>query len=139
MNFNATLIGQMITFGLLVWFTMKYVWPPVIQAMQDRLAEVGYTLLLASSNYDADQELNQVRSLIERGLDGLMLIGEARPPELYELLIQKAIPYVNTWTFRPDSGHPSIGFDNQDASRRLASYLIDMGHSEIAIGCVSGF
>ena len=36
MNFNATLIGQMITFGLLVLFTMKYVWPPIMQAMQDR-------------------------------------------------------------------------------------------------------
>ncbi|MCX7084239.1 MAG: F0F1 ATP synthase subunit B, partial [Methylococcales bacterium] len=27
MSINATLIGQMITFALLVWFTMKYIWP----------------------------------------------------------------------------------------------------------------
>ena len=59
-----------------------------IQALQDRLSKAGYTLLLASSNYDADEELKQVRSLIERGLDGLMLIGEARPPGLYALLQQ---------------------------------------------------
>ncbi|NNG05542.1 MAG: LacI family DNA-binding transcriptional regulator [Inquilinus sp.] len=104
-----------------------------IQAMQNRLSDVGYTLLLASSNYDPEQERNQVQSLIERGLDGLMLIGEARPPGLYDLLEQKAIPHVNTWTYRPGSRHPSIGFDNRGAAHRVASYLIDMGHSDIAM------
>ncbi len=29
MEINATLLGQLITFVLLVWFTMKYVWPPI--------------------------------------------------------------------------------------------------------------
>ena len=104
-----------------------------IQAMQDRLSESGYTLLLASSNYDAMEELKQAGSLIERGLDGLMLIGEARPPGLYELLEQKAIPYVNAWTYRPDSRHPSIGFDNRGSAYRIASYLMDMGHTRFAM------
>lgn len=37
MNVNLiTLLGQMITFGLLVWFTMKFVWPPLMRAMEAR-------------------------------------------------------------------------------------------------------
>lgn len=36
MEINATLIGQLITFAILVWFTMKYVWPPITKAMHDR-------------------------------------------------------------------------------------------------------
>lgn len=40
MNINATLIGQMITFSLLVWFTMKYVWPPIMQAMEERKKKI---------------------------------------------------------------------------------------------------
>ena len=36
MNINLTLIGQMIAFAMFVWFCMKYVWPPVITAMQER-------------------------------------------------------------------------------------------------------
>lgn len=36
MNINLTLIGQMIAFAMFVWFCMKYVWPPVINAMQER-------------------------------------------------------------------------------------------------------
>jgi len=36
MEINATLVGQLITFALLVWFTMKYVWPPITKAMTER-------------------------------------------------------------------------------------------------------
>ena len=56
MNFNATLIGQMITFGLLVWFTMKYVWPPVIQAMQDRQKRIADVLAAAEQGVQAQEE-----------------------------------------------------------------------------------
>ena len=41
MNINATLLGQMITFGLLVVFTMKYVWPPLVQAMAERQKRIA--------------------------------------------------------------------------------------------------
>ncbi len=33
MNFNATMIGQSITFLVFVWFCMKYVWPPIMAAL----------------------------------------------------------------------------------------------------------
>ena len=36
MNINATLIGQIITFAIFVWFCMKFVWPHLLGAMQDR-------------------------------------------------------------------------------------------------------
>ncbi len=36
MNFNATLIGQSITFILFVWFCMKFVWPPIMNALEAR-------------------------------------------------------------------------------------------------------
>lgn len=56
MNFNATLIGQMITFGLLVWFTMKFVWPPLIQAMQERQKRIAEGLASAERGV-REQEL----------------------------------------------------------------------------------
>lgn len=36
MNFNATLIGQSITFFIFVWFCMKFVWPPIMNALDTR-------------------------------------------------------------------------------------------------------
>ena len=40
MNFNATLIGQSITFLVFVWFCMKYVWPPLMAALEERNARI---------------------------------------------------------------------------------------------------
>ncbi|MCP3699373.1 MULTISPECIES: F0F1 ATP synthase subunit B [Aliivibrio] len=36
MNMNATLLGQAIAFALFVWFCMKYVWPPIMEAIEAR-------------------------------------------------------------------------------------------------------
>lgn len=41
MDINATLIGQFITFALLIWFTMKYVWPPITKAIDDREKKIA--------------------------------------------------------------------------------------------------
>jgi F-type H+-transporting ATPase subunit b len=41
MEINATLIGQLITFAILVWFTMKYVWPPITKAMHEREKKIA--------------------------------------------------------------------------------------------------
>lgn len=41
MNMNATLLGQAITFVLFVWFCMKFIWPPVISAIEKRQKEIA--------------------------------------------------------------------------------------------------
>jgi len=40
-NFNLTLIGQAISFFLFVWFCAKYVWPPIIGAMEERAKKIA--------------------------------------------------------------------------------------------------
>jgi F-type H+-transporting ATPase subunit b len=51
MNINATLIGQMITFGLFVWFTMKFVWPHILNAMQEREDKIADGLAAAERGH----------------------------------------------------------------------------------------
>jgi len=46
-SINATLIGQMITFALLVWFTMKYIWPPLINSLDERKKKIAEGLAAA--------------------------------------------------------------------------------------------
>lgn len=47
MNFNATAIGQLITFGIFVWFTTKFVWPLLLKQMQDREVRIADGLAAA--------------------------------------------------------------------------------------------
>jgi F-type H+-transporting ATPase subunit b len=41
MNINATLLGQSITFFVFVWFCMKFVWPPIMQALGERKKQIA--------------------------------------------------------------------------------------------------
>ena len=41
MNINATLLGQAISFALFVWFCMKYVWPPLMKAIEERQKKIA--------------------------------------------------------------------------------------------------
>lgn len=47
MNLNATLLGQFITFIIFVWFTMKYVWPPIVKALNERKQKIADGLAAA--------------------------------------------------------------------------------------------
>jgi F-type H+-transporting ATPase subunit b len=47
MNINATLIGQSIAFFVFVWFVMKYVWPPLINVLNERKKTIADGLAAA--------------------------------------------------------------------------------------------
>ena len=61
MNFNATLIGQSITFVVFVWFCMKFVWPPIMTALSDRKAKIADGLAAADRGRH-EQELAQKKA-----------------------------------------------------------------------------
>ena len=52
MDINVTLLGQMITFILFVWFTKRFVWPPVITALKDRQAKIADGLAAAERGHE---------------------------------------------------------------------------------------
>jgi F-type H+-transporting ATPase subunit b len=56
MNINATLIAQTIMFILFVWFCMKFVWPPIMQALSDRKKQIADGL---AAGERGKQELEQ--------------------------------------------------------------------------------
>lgn len=49
MNINATLIGQTIAFIIFVWFCVKYVWPPIISAIEARQSQIANALASAEA------------------------------------------------------------------------------------------
>ena len=61
MNFNATLIGQSITFLVFVWFCMKFVWPPIMAALTERKGKIAEGLAAADRGKH-EQELAQQKA-----------------------------------------------------------------------------
>jgi len=60
-NINATLIGQIITFAIFVWFCMKFVWPHLLSAMQEREKKIADGLD-AANRAERDLELAQEKA-----------------------------------------------------------------------------
>jgi len=125
------------TIGAVVPTIDNAIFSEAIQHLQSGLTQANYTLLLANSGYSLDEELREVNSLLSRGIDGIVLVGEMHHPKVYAAIEQKAIPYVNLWTYNPKSKYSCIGFDHIKAGNQLAEHLISLGHTEL--GIISGF
>ena len=61
MNINLTLIGQLLSFVVFVWFTMKYVWTPIMGALEERRKKIADGLA-AGERGQHEQELAQERA-----------------------------------------------------------------------------
>ncbi len=66
MNFNATLIGQSITFLVFVWFCMKYIWPPLMTALEERNAKISDGLAAAEQG---QKDLEDAQSKVSDSLN----------------------------------------------------------------------
>jgi LacI family transcriptional regulator len=121
--------------------TIGAVFPPVdnpifasaTHALAQELAGAGYTLLLASHDYDAAAELAATRALVERGADGIVLVGLDRLPETYGVLARAGVPYEITWSLDGAGQHPCVGVSHRSAMIRVTQHLIDLGHRQIAV------
>ncbi len=107
--------------------------PRAIQALQRELAAAGYTLLIAVSEYDREQELKLVRTMLERGVEGLALIGCGSSKELSELTARYPVPIVRMFVYGSETEGICVGPNNRQALHRLTSYLIGLGHRRFGI------
>lgn len=91
MDINGTLFGQLLTFAILVWFTTKYVWPPIMKTMHDREKKIAAGLEAAERSQrelemaehkaqtiirEARQQANQI--IEQANLHSAQLVEEAK-------------------------------------------------------------
>lgn len=104
-----------------------------IQAFQEELNDHGYNLMVASSSYRMDLEERQIRSLVARGADALLLVGHQRDPAIYQFLDAQNVPALVTWAYASNGPRPSIGFDNRLSMEKLAREVLRLGHRRLAL------
>ena len=64
MNLNATLFAQLVVFFILAWFTMKFVWPPIMKALDERAKKIADGLA-AADKAKSDLSLTEKRAVEE--------------------------------------------------------------------------
>jgi F-type H+-transporting ATPase subunit b len=103
-NINATLFAQMIVFGILIWITMKFIWPLLKTAMDDRALRIAEGLSAAERAQaelkDADarvaDEIKKARAQASEIIDKAQqqanqILDKAKADALLEAVRQKAV------------------------------------------------
>lgn len=137
-NFGAQALAakRTNTFGAIVPTMENAIFARALQAFQEELERNGITLLVASSSYNPENEEKQIRTLVARGADALLLIGHQRSNRIYEFLKRRDVPVVVAWVHNGASSQASVGFDNNKAMKSLVLQVLERGHREI--GYISG-
>ena len=104
MNPNITLLGQMISFAILIWFTVKFIWPPLMAAIEERQQKIAEGLAaadnaqknLAQSQDKANEELKAARAKANEIIDQAhqranQIIDTAKNDAIAEANRQKAL------------------------------------------------
>ena len=121
------------TIGLVVPTIDNTIFSELIEAFANRLREQDRTLLIAAHGYALDLEVAIIRSLLERRIDGVALIGLDHNIVAMDMLATRDVPVVSVWNYRGDSALPCIGADNFEAGYRVTKHLIERGHRKIGL------
>jgi len=105
----------------------------VVAYIQNILAKHNYHLLVGSHEFEFEREFEVIRSLVERGVDGVIILGSSHEPRTYDLLRNRHVPYVLSLSFDESGDHPTVGFSNFDASYAMAERVAGMGHKRVAL------
>ncbi|MBZ9568570.1 MULTISPECIES: LacI family DNA-binding transcriptional regulator [Modicisalibacter] len=119
--------------GALVPTLDNPVFSAMIDSLEQRLKQYDCRLLIATYRYSLDEEVESLRTLIQQGIDGAVLIGHDHLPATLELFRRHEVPYLTCWHSEEDPDWPSIGFDNAAPARHLAEHLIDLGHRRFGV------
>ena len=104
MNINITLFGQMLSFAILIWFTVKFIWPPLIKAIEERQQKIAEGLAaadrsqkeLAQSHDKVNEALKDARVKANEIIDQAhhranAIVDQAKTDAVVEATRQKAL------------------------------------------------
>lgn len=121
------------TFGLIVPTIDNAIFAEMIEAFSARLQEKDRTMLIAAHGYDLELETAIVRSLLERRIDGVALVGFDHGDVALNMLAQRDVPVISIWNYEQDAIMPCVGADNGLAGALVAEHIASLGHKDIAL------
>ncbi len=88
MNINATLFGQAISFAFFVWFCMKFVWPPIMAALEERKKKIADGLAAAERGVKeqvlAEERAKELLGEAKQEAAGIIAQAQKRASEIVD-------------------------------------------------------
>jgi LacI family transcriptional regulator len=104
-----------------------------LNAMENRLVELGFLLVVATTDEDPEKEARKAKELLDNGVEGLVLTGKSHTDALYQMLDRRYVPAVVISCFDKGYRLPTIGYDNHKAAALAYQHLTSCGHEDIVV------
>src|SRR5690625_4285171 len=88
-----------------------------LESLRDALGQENYTLLLAQPHLDEGTDTRPMRTLLERGVDGVVLLGNDCPPSWADLAAKNNLPVALIWADSSNAPAGAVGFNNYQAGK----------------------
>jgi LacI family transcriptional regulator len=122
------------TIGLVIGDVASPFFPDVVRGAEDRLSEAGFCVILSSSRREPERELRNVKHLLERSTDGLILgAPQSDPQALAELAERTGVPMVLLNRDVRGRHVDSVWIDWQAATTEVVGYLAELGHRQVGL------
>jgi LacI family transcriptional regulator, galactose operon repressor len=109
------------------------IYAQMLNSFQTAMSSAGYMVFVLTVGFDNTHLYEPVRQLVDRGAEGLLIVGRIDDKRLVAFLEQTNIPTVTNYSYQAESHFTSIGFDNYAATRQLANLLIGLGHEHLVM------
>ena len=124
------------TIGMMVPNNSNPYFAELIQGIEDAAFKVGYNIILCNAYDDPQKQATYLRVLMQKRIDGLILVASGSDDELASLLGDLQVPMVVVDRELPGVAADFIEADHETGGYLATRHLLDMGHRDIA--CVSG-
>ncbi|MBB4105962.1 LacI family DNA-binding transcriptional regulator [Allorhizobium borbori] len=104
----------------------------MIDALEQSLAKEGYSLIMSLVE-TREREVEALRALIGRRVDGVVIAGELQDATARELVVKSGTPVVETWHLHENMTDMSAGFSEHDAAADAVRFMIEAGRRRIGM------
>ncbi|MEP7456193.1 LacI family DNA-binding transcriptional regulator [Phyllobacterium sp. SB3] len=112
------------------------IYAKMVDALQERLAQSGTSVIINTSGYDLERESKQAKLLVSRGVEAIVLVGSEHNAEMLAYLRRAGVSQLFTYTCDFGDGDAAVGFNNRIAGASAASFLLGLGHRRF--GMIAG-
>jgi len=121
------------TIGVLVYSIESLFNGTLLKYIGDALRKEGYGLLICDSNSDEETERKNIKFLINKKVDGMIVVPVSTGSEVLEYTKDAGVPVVLLDRTVENAGCDCVRIDNRLAAYKAAKKLLEMGHRDIAV------
>jgi LacI family transcriptional regulator len=120
------------TVGVLIPDLTNPLFPPIIRGIQDAVEAAGYTVITANTDDEQDKELNALRIMRGRAIEGMIISTARREDRIVDECIANDIPFVLVNRTVDHDGVSAVIVDEDHGVRSVIDHLVGLGHTRIA-------